>query len=101
MHREKGNTVGTAHWDYQNALGEVPHERVLPGSGKMVQKSNYRTKKNVFSGQNAACGILPGSLLESVLLISDLEEILIGKLCNLEVSGPNADDQQLQKDMEN
>lgn len=36
MHRDKGNTVETAHSDFQKALDEVPHERILLGSGEMA-----------------------------------------------------------------
>lgn len=36
MHKDMGNTVETAHLDFQKALDEVPHERILPGSGEMA-----------------------------------------------------------------
>lgn len=36
MHKKKGNTVETAHLEFQKALDEVPHERIIPGSGEMA-----------------------------------------------------------------
>lgn len=66
------------------------------------QKSNYRTE-NVFSGRNVTSGIPLGSLLESVLLISDLEEIVNSEIVQFEALWIkcHSDDEQIQKDIEN
>lgn len=56
-----------------------------------------------FSGQNVTSGIPWGSLLESALLFSDLEEIVNGEIAQFEAFWIKcySDDEQLQKDVKN
>lgn len=66
------------------------------------QKSNQRTE-NVFSRRNVISGIPPGSVLESVLLVSDLEEIANGDIVQfgaLRIECHSVDE-QLHKGMKN
>lgn len=92
-------------WIFRKHLMRFHTKGPCQGVGKWPcyrQKSNQRTE-NVFSGRNVISGIPPGSVLESVLLVSDLEEIVNGDM--LQFGGLwikyHSVDEQLHKSMKN
>lgn len=92
-------------WIFRRHLMRFHMKGSCQGVGKWPcysQKSNYRAE-NVISGQNVTSGSPLGSFLESILLISDLEEIVNGEIVQFEALWIkcHSDYEQIQKDGEN